>query len=276
MTYEILEGRIAAWAAGQADIRAVVSVGSRARGGMDRWSDLDVLLLTREPDRYLTDGWLHLFGEPWLTYLEQTGGQDPEWYAFYVGDLKLDIALLQVETDSRDLPTLLAQYPYTNTFARGTNVLFDQYGEPRMLPPGAVPPKPLPSVAEFEEAVGGFLVGLVTAAKFVARGDYWRAQHRIAGDVRPRLLKLMEWQVYGKDTWYGGRFLREWADPRVVEALPGTFAGYDRAGLHGAITALMELFRWLSEATAGRFGWQHPGEKLARTAAMIEAIFAEA
>src|SRR3954471_12695422 len=102
MTYDELENRIAEWAATQPSIRALVVIGSRARGTADGWSDLDMVLFSTELDRYAADSdWLKPFGDLWLVYREMTSEGDPEWYALYdeVG-LKLDLLLQQVDADA--------------------------------------------------------------------------------------------------------------------------------------------------------------------------------
>src|SRR5215217_5872669 len=103
-TYEQLEARLAAWAETQPTIRAVLSIGSRARGTPDRWSDLDVLIFASNPEPYVVDSsWLGEFGDLWLAYREDTEAGDPEWYALYEGGLKLDAVLMRVEVEDATL-----------------------------------------------------------------------------------------------------------------------------------------------------------------------------
>lgn len=79
-SYEMLEARLAAWAVGQPAIRAILSIGSRARGTSDQWSDLDVIIFASEPQPYVDDpAWLNEMGDLWLAYREDTGAGDPEW-----------------------------------------------------------------------------------------------------------------------------------------------------------------------------------------------------
>jgi uncharacterized protein len=57
-------GELAAWAAGRSDIVAVALVGSYARGTPQPDSDVDVVILTNDPRRYLDDtAWITHFGE---------------------------------------------------------------------------------------------------------------------------------------------------------------------------------------------------------------------
>lgn len=276
LTYEQLETRLAQWAATEASVRAVIAVGSRARGDADRWSDLDVLLLTSARERFTASpAWLGMFGDLWLTYLEATDLGDAEWYAVYAGGLKLDITLLDVRAEALDLEALLALYPYQGAFGRGTRVLYDRHGAPRQLPPKAPRLVVPPSAAEFDHAVSGLLLAALTTAKFVARGDYYRAQHWFARDLHVHLLTLTEWQAQGRDTWYSGRFMTQWADPRVLAALPATFPLLERASLSRALGAILDLARWLGEDVAARCGCAYPAPTHARIAAQVAQILAE-
>lgn len=276
MTYEELEVRLAEWASTQPAVRAVIVVGSRARGNQDQWSDLDVLIFTTDRERYAADvRWLSELGEAWLTYRENTGLGDPEWFALYEGGLKFDAVLLQVTDASLDLDSLLLLYPYQGVFSRGIKVLFDRLGSPRLIPPKTLPLPTPPTEEEFALVVNGFLLESVTTAKFIARGDFWRAQHWFAHDLRRFLLTLIEWHAYGQDTWYSGRFMDSWADARVLSALPQTFPHFDRESLVGAMGVMLDLFRLLGEETAVSFGYVYPAAAHEKVAALIQSIFAE-
>jgi aminoglycoside 6-adenylyltransferase len=274
LTYDTLTAHITQWAADQSDIQAVIAVGSQARGDADLWSDLDLLLFTANRDRYLEAEWLGTFGKVWLTYMDKTGLGDPEWFVIYDGGLKADIVLLRVDEPAADLEDLLRRYPYQGVFRRGIKVLFDRHGEPRPIPPQpAVIPAP-PSAAAFDHTISGLLLESVTTAKFIARGDFWRAQHWLAYDLRSALLRLVEWHSHGRDTWYNGRFLNTWADPRVMVAMPNTFALYERESLTIALLTLLDTCRFVGEETAQRFGFTYPHETQDKITSLIETILA--
>ena len=113
MTYEELEARLAEWAKDRPEVRAVITVGSRARGTADRWSDLDVLILTTDRTALAADpSWINTFGEAWLTYKDEANPGDPEWFVLFDGGLKFDAVLLDVDDPSLDLDALLAKLPY--------------------------------------------------------------------------------------------------------------------------------------------------------------------
>ena len=276
LTYEQLEMQLAAWAETQPAVRAVLLVGSRARGDADRWSDLDVLLLTTERDRYAAGtSWLRSFGDFWLAYAEPTDLGDPEWYAVYEGGLKLDVVMIQVDEPARELDALMQPLPYQGVFGRGVRVLFDRNGAPRFLPPKPVVPDAPPSAAEFGQVVNGFLMASATTAKFIARGDFWRAQNWFAADLRPHLLTMLRCQVHGADTWYGGRFMEQWADPRALAALPVCFPAFERESLQTSLLGMLELFRVTGEETAAKFGYEYPAATHEKIAALVANILSD-
>ena len=62
------------WASAQPDIRAVALVGSHARGAAKSTSDVDLVILTTCPRRYLEDtGWATRFGTVARQQLEDWG-----------------------------------------------------------------------------------------------------------------------------------------------------------------------------------------------------------
>jgi aminoglycoside 6-adenylyltransferase len=278
MTYEELEVRIAAWAQTQPAVRAVIAGGSRARPDhpADRWSDLDVMIFTTERNSYAAEsGWLGAFGELWLAYSEPTARGDAEWYAIYDGGLKLDAVLLQVEDATLELEALMLHYPYQGVFGRGVKVLYDRLGAARMMAAKPFTPPNPPTQAEFGQVVSGFLMAAATTAKFIMREDFWRAQNWFAQDLRPHLITMIGWRAYGKDVWYGARFIEQWADPRALAALPQIFPLYERESLQNALLAILDLFRWVSQETGPHFGYSYPAETHHKIAKLIEVIFRE-
>lgn len=278
MTYEELQARLAAWAATQPSIRAVIITGSRARGAQDRFSDLDSMILTTERERYATDpSWLGELGTVRLSYVDEAAPGDPEWYALYEGGLKLDAALLAVDETALDLETLLLLYPYQNVLARGMNIIYDRQGEPRVIPPQPHPAPEPPGKAEYERVIRGFLLASSSTAKFIARGDLWRAQTWFSQNLRRYLLHMIEWQVSadGRDTWYGGRNIERWADAAVVAQLPQVYAAYDRDSLHAALLAILPLFRRIAEDVGTRLGYPYPAEMHDWISAMVDSLLRE-
>jgi hypothetical protein len=278
MSYGGLEGRLAAWAETQPAVRAVLAIGSRGRGDPDRWSDLDVLIFTTNRAPYVDDpAWLNALGDPWLKYLERTEGGDWEWFVLLDDEgLKFDAVLMEVADGSPDLGTLLVPYAHWDAIQRGVKVLYDAQGAPRFLPPTTVAPNPPPSADEFGKVVNAFLLEAVIIARFITRGDLWRAQYWFEYDLRRRLLRVVEWQAraQGRDVWFIGRFMDKWADERALAGLPKSFALMDRNSMQDAMRAMFDLMRVIGTETSERLGFGYPTAEHDRARALIEAIFA--
>lgn len=94
LTHEMLLSRFVAWAERRDDIRAARVISSRARVDRpaDQWSDMDSVVVTSEPQRYLADGkWLEELALPWLTFLERGGaGEGKERRALFENVVDLD------------------------------------------------------------------------------------------------------------------------------------------------------------------------------------------
>lgn len=90
----------------------------------------------------------------------------------------------------------------------------------------------------------------------------------------------LEWQAqtqFGtqQDTWYDGRSFSEWADRRVLEALPDLFSTYSAADLKRALRAYLDLIRWLAQEVAQDEGLSYPSGVDQKVSAALEAMFEE-
>jgi predicted nucleotidyltransferase len=62
------------WATKRRDIRAVALVGSYAREEMEKDSDVDLVIITESPEKYLTNSeWTRVFGKPITKNIEKYG-----------------------------------------------------------------------------------------------------------------------------------------------------------------------------------------------------------
>jgi aminoglycoside 6-adenylyltransferase len=283
--YEALAQRFLAWASPRDDVRAAVIVGSRARADppADEWSDLDMLIYAHDPQPYLADSdWLAVLGHPWLTFLEPTpDGRGTERRVLLKGGLDVDLvffpaSILQQVLDAGVPPDAVG------IFQRGTRILLDKdHVAERIL--GAMPavrPAPRPSQGEFHDLVSDFWYHTVWTAKKLRRGELWTAKGCCDVYMKWRLQTLIEWHARAThgadyDTWHAGRFLEQWADVRVVQALPRIYAHYDADDLWRALQATMELFRWVALETADRLHYAYPMLGAAEAAAHVERLGAE-
>lgn len=271
--------RAVAWAHGRDDIRALVLIGSHARGvhPADAWSDLDLILLTAvSPEGFATGtGWAGPLGEVWFQRLNRVPGGYPEWILLFVGGLKVDFLFAQL-TDS--LAQTLGARPFDTLVQRGVHILVDKTGGgfAPALPPATM--LTLPDAADIQRTVHSFWLAAYRMACLLGRGDLWRAAATLNGPLRQDLVDMVAWhaQVCGSvaDTWFNGRFLEAWADARVTAALPRTFARYNGDDLRRALLVTMELFEWLSAEVEERQQYAYPGTAVAALRRWIGVVLA--
>ena len=258
--------KIIAWADKQDNVRAVLMVGSRARAdhAADQWSDIDVVVLTKDVRRYRdSTDWLDEIGTVWVTHLEKTAtGDGVERRALFADGVDVDFILVPHDEMAR-----LTQDPgVADTIRRGLRVLIDK---DRMMSRITLPMSyrtvyQPPTEAQFLNVVNDFWYHAVWTTKKLLRGELWVAKTSCDGYMKNLLLTMLEWHTRATkkqnyDTWFGGRFLEEWADPRAVEKLREAYSSYDAADVQRALLATMQLFRWLATETADSFTYDYPG-----------------
>jgi aminoglycoside 6-adenylyltransferase len=266
--YEQLIERFVAWAQERPDIRLAMVLGSRARTETpaDEWSDLDMVLMVTDPGLYLNStDWLKNLGDFQITFLEPTAtGDGMERRVLFNGGLDADFAIVscrQTEQEiQRSSPSEIMQI-----FGRGIRVLIDKDGRIPPLPPSFEKPgeSNLPTQSEFAEIASDFWYHTVWTAKKLRRGEFWTAMMCCDFYMKRLLLRVVEYhaQVLNGghyDTWFNGRFLERWADPRVLEGLRHTFAHYSEEDIRRALLATMDLFRWVTKEIAERLNYPYP------------------
>lgn len=264
--YLQIEKRIREWGQAQPDVRAIVVVGSQARRDRpaDQYSDLDLILFAGDPQTLAAQpDWLKAFGVIWSAALDHTGAGEVEWLVLFDGGLKADFVLAQAEGNS--LVEMLKRSPHQGVLSRGVRVVVDKTTDAGLAaPPQLVPQESsLPDSRAFRTLADRFYIQAARAVKLVRRGDLWRAKFAVDCEMKSTLLSMLEWHArlvrnpHG-DTWYDGRYLDEWADPRALEDLTASFAAYEQDDLQRAWQATVELFWWLAGETAQKLDVDFP------------------
>ncbi len=268
VTYEQLIERFVKWAQTQPDIRAAIIVGSRARVDCpaDEWADLDLVVIVTKPERYLsTPDWIKNIGDFWITHVESTAtGDGLERRVLFEDGLDVDFSIVPVES----VQHLAQDGQVADLIHRGIRVLLDKDGLTKqlmnLLPPvETLSPQP-PSQREFLNVINDFLYHAVWTAKKLRRGELWTAKFCLDSYMKWRcILRMMEWHArathgWDYDTWFGGRFLEQWAHPCAVERLHDAFAHYDEDDVRRALLATVDLFRWLAIETAEQLSYPYP------------------
>lgn len=259
--------RLVAWASDRQDIRAAVVIGSYARADRpaDEWSDLDIVLIASDPERYLsTAEWLRQFGDPWLTFVEPTPvGNLRERRVLYAGALDVDFTVMTPGL----LPQMVQDSAAAEILRRGMRVLLDKDGEVeaarRAVPPRESALPDPPTLSTFTDTVHDFWYHAVWTAKKLRRGELMTAKTCCDGYMKQLLLLMLEWQARARhgrtyDTWFRGRFLEDWADRQTLTQLGEAFAHYQADDVRRALFGTMGLFRSLATDVAGRLGYRYP------------------
>lgn len=277
MIDETIGRQIMDWAASRDDIRAALVVGSLARTDnhpADEFSDLDLVLYTTEPMLYHTPDALPPLAGTTLHIRRETWPDGSREYmillATEAGLTKLDLAFPRVERLAQMAANGL-EAPYD----RGYIVWLDKDGLAARLPPpdAAQPFTALPTQAEFNEVVGEFFYDALATAKQIRRGNLWLAQSQ-DGRCKRHLLVMLEWKTRldrpGVDVWHDGRFMHEWLDAEMWQAIPGTFGALDAGSMLHALKHTITLFRQAAQAVAAALQYDYPPVDAAVSAVIME------
>jgi aminoglycoside 6-adenylyltransferase len=276
--------QIKAWAAARPEMRAVIVVGSQARQQppADEFSDLDLVLFSANADVYARDdSWLRVISTPWLAVRNTTGCGDPEWMVVFADGAKVDFVFSNLPDEMKTAPlaALLQRSPYGFVYQRGVRVLFDRENPENegsfLTFPRQVQTSPM--VDEYSQTVQRFFLQALRSARFLSRGEVWRAARLINGGLKDSHLTMLEWHARSNrqpapDTWYEGHFLERWADPRALSELPALFAAGEPDALWDALFASLESFRRVAGETAQALGLNYMVELEAQIAREIQTL----
>jgi aminoglycoside 6-adenylyltransferase len=278
-----IETRFVAWATADPAIRAAVVIGSRARVDhpADAFSDLDLVAITTAPERLLdrTD-WLRQLGAPWLTFVEPTAvGAGRERRVLFADGSDVDIAVFSPEQFDQLPPAVLA-----SVVRRGLRVLLDKDGRFAHVQASQVAPRATPGPPtreEYRAVVDDFWYHALWAARKLRRGELFTAKEACDGHMKDLLLRMLAWHAgatrgWAYDTWHRGRFLEEWADPRMLAGLEEAYAHYNRPDMARALRATMGLFSGVARETAQAVRCPYPSEVEEKLAALVATLLDEA
>lgn len=280
--YTEIEARFATWAKTRPDIRAAIVIGSRARQkhSADVWSDLDMVAFVTDPAPYLSDvKWIEDLGEIWFAFIESIHPAIPQWHILFAGMYDVEIAFIKLLGDHpADLRDAIKTGGLDRTVRWGMRVLIDKDGGLANLAlPDWAPVSP-PSQDEFLEIISKFWINVERSTKKLQRGEVYITKQRINCTMNSLLMQMAVWHAHTQrgwdyDTWYeeyGGRFVENWADTRVIEGLRVTSAQYDVVDIKRTLLSMMDLFSQLAVETAESLRYSYPAEIIARTADWVK------
>lgn len=275
--YDAILARFTAFAEREPRVLMAVQVGSGARKDRpaDAFSDLDLLVVVTELEPFLTGEWLSELGDVKVHFTEPTFCGGREMRVLYDGALDVDLPLLT--------PAMFDELlrDFTPLFARGARVVFDRMdGTARVMEAAQTPQKPyeIPSAAAFDNLTQDFWYHTVWTAKKILRGETWAAKLCLDGYLKTLLRQLLEMHAHALhgntyDTWHDGRFLDQWAEPWVTEALKTAYAPYDLQEMPKALLQTADIFRRAAKETAEKYGYTYPEAADAYTTQWVREAF---
>lgn len=263
MNYTDLITRFTNWAKVQDTIQAAMVIGSRARTEVpaDEWSDLDIILLTETPEHFIdSEEWLGNIHSYSISFLEKTAvGDGIERRVMFDPHLDVDFVILTPEYFSGMLQIKEVQ----QVFQKGYKVLFDKTDVTNgiKVSEASVPVYSLPTKNQYDNLVQDFWYHVVWVSKKMLRGEIWVAKECLDSNLKHLLRRMAEWHavtVLDKSPWHNGRFIENWADPRLVNSFNMMFAIYDRNSMLLAMKETMSIFRLLAVEVGESLNYPYP------------------
>jgi aminoglycoside 6-adenylyltransferase len=161
---------------------------------------------------------------------------------------------------------------------RGYRILVDKDGLAKQLTDTASwpdRPETLPTELSWIETSHDFFYHVVLAAKKAKRGELWVAKSTCDGYLKNLILRLIEWHAKAKsdrDTWHKGRYLEQWAEPEVLQDLPGTFAAYTLADVQRALLANLHFYERFGREVARALEYRFPDEAYSFAAGQVRQL----
>lgn len=268
--FQEFEGRLIQWGQAQEDVRGIIIIGSRARQERpaDAWSDMDVILLVKNPEHYIcTTDWLNPLGKVQVTFLEGTAtGDGRERRVLFDGAVDVDFVPKSSDfIEHQQLPAVILEQ-VNHHIKSGMRILVDKDGFSDFVDTLRNMPESTPtSISEddFLNTANDFWYHCVWVAKKLRRGESLTAMGGLHYLLNQCLLPMSRYHALAThgnkyNIWHKNRFFEIWVDQRVRDELRGCYAHYDHADIWRALFACMELFSWLCPETAEKLTYDYP------------------
>ncbi len=261
------------WAKKEATIRALILLGSFAKKGKaDRLSDLDLAIFVKNPAAFIDDpSWYRSFAPVWNAVSEIDDNQHSRIVIYQEGAM-VDFTFYPLES-LKSLRNTLPEH-----FETGYKILIDKDKQARKLPKprGDFQPPLQPTAETFSELFNRFWYHGYHVAKYLWRGDLWRAKH-YDWALKQDLLTMMGWYAnlcldVRQLTLYEGRQIKNWVDPETYTGLMTIFGRFYPADSWRALEDTRRIFYRLARHVAKAIDITYPSEKEETLTAFIQNL----
>ena len=268
--YIDIKKKIIEYASQDEDIKTIIVIGSSTRVEVkaDEYSDLDLIIVSENPDRWYSGEYPKLLGDVRISFIEPTLGGGKERRCIFDEDRDVDMIIFTQSQFEEALKTGVASW----VMNRGYEVLYDAIAIEKEIGHYVKNGHSNPDMTaeEFDNMLNDFFFHNIWASKKLLRGELWSAKMCVDAYLKNYLLKAIELYCYenaGTDVWHDGRFIDKWAGEQISDELKKCFAHYEKLDVLNALKATNNLFEELTRKIAVKRGYIYPEEaaKCART-----------
>ena len=247
------------------DIEAIIMVGSQCRKikPADEYSDLDLIIVTDKPKKYINDDkWLYNFGEVVCTFVESTIGGGKERRVLYNDNRDIDFPV--VPSFSKFSDEYFSDSSILSIFEKGFKVIYDKINIVEDTLKKKLKKKSdkliLKSEKEMNDLVSDFNYHIIWTAKKLKRKELWISINCINGYLCDILLQMIKYHtvLYNKNNtiWHYGRFLEDYIPDKFKKRLRSCFSKYDEKDAEHSIASLFDFFYELTKNVYQKTGYK--------------------
>lgn len=263
-------------------IKAAIVIGSQARTNppADKYSDLDIIFITTNPEQYLySDDWLKNISDFHISFVENTLLGAKERRVMFDDGTDIDFIILDEQQ-----ATGIKAHEIDEIFQRGYNVIKDKIGissdiDSKKKLETIRKYNPIISANDFTNVVNDFWFHCVWTTKKILRGELLTAKSCLDIYMKQIIIKLIENYTYLNnnqcDVWYNGRFIERWADLQIIESLSRSYARYNEADMVNALFSSIELFKFLAKNIACAKSFEYSEDTEIYSEKIVNKLFSD-
>lgn len=254
----------------EVEFLGLIGSSSNAENLSDEYSDIDLILVTSNLEKYYSDGsWLSSIDDVWVTFTESAKDIN-YWERRCVFSKGLDVDFIIV--DKAKLLNPQESFPVLNDVCHKTLQVVMDKGNLFPYFNRFITDKhdcTLPLQNDYDNLVNDFYFHYLWAYKKCLRGEYWVALQCLNSYLKSKTLTMIEWYehlLHGNDynTFYQGRHLEKWAEESIKSELENIFSSYNKDSIIKALDANRILFTRIAKDTAKMIDYVFPEEKVAK------------
>ena len=271
--YSDIKEKILEYANKDEDIKAIVAIGSSTRKETkaDEFSDLDLFVVTNDPEKWTCGDYPELLGNVSISFVEPTLGGGKERRCIYDEDRDVDMLVFPPALFETAVREGVAGW----VMNRGYDVMYDSMGFTKLLEEYIKPGKTDPQIdeEEFLNVTNNFYFHNIWAYKKLKRGELWSSKTCVDSYLKDHLLRMIELYRYktaGVDVWHSGRFFEKWAGEEILSDLKTCFAHYEKEDVLRALVSTCRLFEKVTRGFSDAEGFSYPEKACACAKAYLK------